>query len=110
MSAMGLGGGTHALGDMSGCINGDRATLTGTNTCFGRKCCVAGDVGVLGSSPRALPGCKGIQPDLNFKLKQMSSLECDLSGERWLVDNIKLGEYINKSEIALVGIWSTLYQ
>ena len=35
MSAMGLGDGTHALGDMTVCINGDRATLTGTDTLAG---------------------------------------------------------------------------
>ncbi len=35
MSAMGLGDGSHALGDMSVCIKGDRATLTGTDTLAG---------------------------------------------------------------------------
>ena len=35
MSAMGLGDGTHALGDMSVNIKGDRATLTGTDTLAG---------------------------------------------------------------------------
>jgi len=35
MSAMGLGDGVHALGDMSVNIKGDRATLTGTDTLAG---------------------------------------------------------------------------
>lgn len=35
MSAMGLGDGTHALGDMSVSIQGDRATLAGTDTLAG---------------------------------------------------------------------------
>ena len=35
MSAMGLGDGIHALGDMSVNIKGDRATLTGTDTLAG---------------------------------------------------------------------------